>query len=359
MTLNQPIEPNDKNRYARLCWNTNGWVQPSGPYGKSKNKQTHEGKYGYGHEEWLFDTGKLIDGFHYGFLEPIRLQQTAYENKTYNVWLYTIDLALKKRYWIGQIQNIQVLNKTSAIEAYASYSEKGWLSEMEAQIRFSSAEADNFSNWKGIDLFNIRFLPENIKINDPYVEIPINHPIQNISRYTFGQLSIDFNIQSVEKEFKFLFSSPDANNEYESEIVTSYIREPKSVELSYLHKEISKSLTKLLRSRYGFENVTPEHSAGNGTTKIDIVVNDNGKLIFYEIKTYPSMRTSIRESIGQLIEYAMWTNQMKAEKLIVITQPNLEFEDAKKYFQHIRDTYKIPLYLQTYDVTKNILSPLA
>jgi len=74
-------------RVARLAWNDFGWVMPSGPFGKSEHKDSHEAKHGYGHEEWLFDTSKLIKGFHYGFLEPIRKEQDAYADKIYDVWL--------------------------------------------------------------------------------------------------------------------------------------------------------------------------------------------------------------------------------------------------------------------------------
>ncbi len=57
----------NQKRIARVAFNTNGWIMPSGSYGKSKDSGTHEGDYGYGHEEWLFDTSKLIDGYHYSF----------------------------------------------------------------------------------------------------------------------------------------------------------------------------------------------------------------------------------------------------------------------------------------------------
>jgi len=74
-----------------------------------------------------------------------------------------------------------------------------------------------------------------------------------------------------------------------------------------------------------------EHPAGYGANRIDIVVKDKSDLIFYEIKTYPTLKTSIREAIGQLMEYSLWTNQKKAKQLVVITQPHGDFEKAKIY----------------------------
>lgn len=59
------------NKISKLCWNTNNWQYPSGPTGKSADRKSHEYKFGYGHEEWLFDFDKLINGYHYAFLQPV------------------------------------------------------------------------------------------------------------------------------------------------------------------------------------------------------------------------------------------------------------------------------------------------
>jgi len=136
----------------------------------------------------------------------------------------------------------------------------------------------------------------------------------------------------------------------------THVREPKSIEILYLHKAISKALTKELKKIYGKENVQDEHPAGYGSNKIDIVVKDNEDIIFYEIKSYTSLRTCIREAIGQLMEYSLWTNHKKAKKLIVITQPLGDFDSARIYFKHLRDNFNLPLYYQSYDFENNILS---
>jgi hypothetical protein len=65
-------------RIARVIWNDNGWVKPSGMIGKSNSLSTHEVKYKFGHDEWLFYFSKIINGYHYAFLEPIRKDQSTY-----------------------------------------------------------------------------------------------------------------------------------------------------------------------------------------------------------------------------------------------------------------------------------------
>lgn len=135
-----------------------------------------------------------------------------------------------------------------------------------------------------------------------------------------------------------------------------YYRKPKAVEITYLHKAISECLTEQLRTIYGFENVTPEHSAGFGANRIDIVVNSKDGLVFYEIKTFSTLKTSIREAIGQLMEYSLWTNHNRANELIVITQPHGDFEQARIYFKHLREKFNIHLYYQSFDIELHSLS---
>ncbi|MEX2411735.1 MAG: hypothetical protein WD607_10285 [Candidatus Paceibacterota bacterium] len=347
-------------RIARLCWNDNGWVMPSGNYSKSIHEGSHEAKYGYGHEEWLFDISKLIDSYHYGFLEPVRKQHNAFANNTYDVWLYTIDGETKKRYWIGEIENIEVIDKETADVVKEEYVKRKWLNEMEEQIKLSGANASGFSNWEAVDLFNVRFHPANVRLNDAYIEIPQNNPIHEQSRYTFTFYKDEFDIYTEDdvNSFEFIPSNNTDDQDVDTPKSKTHIREPKAVEIVYLHDAISRRLTRRLKEKYGTKNVTREHPAGYGANKIDIVVKDSNDLIFYEIKTYTTIKTSVREAIGQLMEYACWTNHMKAKQLIVITQPHSDVESVKIYFKHLRNTFNLPIYYQSYDFEENILSEL-
>ncbi len=60
-------------KIARICWNSEGWQRPSGLDGKSSNPEAYEAQNGYGHEEWLLDTSKLIDGYHYAYVRRFGL----------------------------------------------------------------------------------------------------------------------------------------------------------------------------------------------------------------------------------------------------------------------------------------------
>jgi hypothetical protein len=344
-------------RIARIAWNDFGWVMPSGPFGKSEHKDSHEAKQGYGHEEWLFDTSKLIDGFHYGFLEPIRKEQDAYEGKIYNVWLYSINRETKKRFWIGNISNLIVLDREEADIVKVTYIDKGWFEEMEGQIKASGASKRGFSNWKGVDLFNVKFKPSDIFVNDPYFELSDTHPINDQSRYAFAYFKPEYEISNEEPEDDFGYSAPTGNEDDDENDpkIKTHVRQPKAVEIVYLHRAISNSLAKTLRKTNGKENVKREHYAGYGANKIDIVVKQKSGLTFYEIKTYNSIKTSIREAFGQLMEYCFYPNKQKAKELIIVTQLPAD-KQTILYIQHLRTTFKLPIYYQWYDLETKTLS---
>ena len=338
-------------RVARLAWNDLGWVMPSGRYGKSEHEDTHEAKHGYGHEEWLFDISKIIDGFHYGFLEPIRKKQEAHTGKTYDVWLYSIHGETKKRYWVGEITNLVVIDNDEANAIRKIYVANGWIDEMQEQIRSSSANPSGFSEWKGVNLFNVKFKPADILVNDPYYELPKDHVITDQSRYVFAHFTPEFELpEDAGNEDDFGFMPPgDEDDDNDSPEKKTHIREPKAVEIIYLHKAISRVLTKTLRKEYGKNNVTREHRAGYGANKVDIVVSHNNSLIFYEIKTYNSIKTSIREALGQLIEYCFYPNLKKADELIIVTQIPVD-DKTQKYFKHLRETFGLNIWYQSFDL---------
>lgn len=342
-------------RVARLAWNDNGYVMPSGSYGKSEYEDSHEAKYGYGHEEWLFDTSKLIKGFHYGFLEPIRKHQNAYSDNIYSVWLYSINGETRRRFWIGEIENLIAINRDEANIVKQKYIDNGWLEEMEDQIRASGAKEQGFSNWNGVDLFNVKFMPNDIFLSDPYYELLNTHPINEQSRYSFAHFRDEFELTAEYPDDSFGYTySPDKDDDDDPKREIHH-RQPKAVEILYLHRAISNSLTKALRNEFGIENVTKEHPAGYGANKIDIVVNHISSMTFYEIKTYNSLKTSIREAFGQLMEYCFYPDKRKANELIIVTQLPADIK-TKTYFQHLRDIFKLPIYYQSYDLDTRTLS---
>ena len=153
-------------RIARICWNTNGWKFPSGENGKSKDPNTYECEYGFGHEEWLFDFSKIINGYHYAFLQEINNALKAYRKKTMDIVLYTKENG-KKPVLIGMIKNVYCIEKKESDEIYNKYVRLGWHKTMIDQvkeIKGDERELDpsTFSDAVNGQLFNICFKPEDV-----------------------------------------------------------------------------------------------------------------------------------------------------------------------------------------------------
>lgn len=158
---------------TRICWNTNGWTKPSGSSGKSTDKKSHEGKHGFGNEEWLFDDKKTIAGYRYGYLQPLIKGRKKHLSETLDILLYTIDGESKKRYCVAKISNLQVLSDEEADEVYEKYRKNNWIAEMEQQIKDSGAKgADNFRQWEGINVLNVKFRTCDVIKRNPFIELP-------------------------------------------------------------------------------------------------------------------------------------------------------------------------------------------
>lgn len=199
-----------EHRYARITWNTNGWEKPSGRDGKSDSKGTHEFRTGFGHEEWLLDTTKQIDGYCYSFLEPINKTPNAFVGKKYRVWLYTIDGNTGRRYWIGEIKKLIVISKKDKQSIIDEYRQRGWLDQMLNDLVDCGLDLNTFT-----PDFNIKFKAEDLVPQTPPFEIPADHPIVNASRYVFGYFLPEYGLwRSVEDDDEEALTFPEGKELY-------------------------------------------------------------------------------------------------------------------------------------------------
>ena len=52
----------------------------------------------------------------------------------------------------------------------------------------------------------------------------------------------------------------------------------------------------------------------------------------------------------------MWTEEKRAEEMIIVTQPNQEMSEVATYMNHLRKQFNIPIFYQSFDVETNLLS---
>lgn len=336
------------NKIARICWNSEKWRKPSGPRGKSKNEESYEYRFGFGHEEWLLDITKLIDGWHYAYLQPIGLHHQRYIGQTFNISLYSIDYETKKRWWVGTILDVEVIAPEQSSKAYLVYKEKGWLNEMEQQLDSVKAETSEFKKINPDGFAVIRYQPENLKILDIPLEFATSDPAVRASYYVLLNQE-----EHPKLSNKFVFSAGHKSKKSASKVTY----EEHSSEFVLLHNVIQTDLYNFFCKNLGKDYVSTENNSGLGDL-IDVVVKDrDNKCIFYEIKTNPSVRLCVREALGQLLEYAFYPKEENAKKLVIVSQNRIT-QDVSTYLQQIRDRLNVPIYYQRFDLKTKALEDI-
>ena len=218
---------------------------------------------------------------------------------------------------------------------------------MREQIKSVGGDVGTFGKSTGADLFNIRFRPEDVEFLD-YADIPQNNSIGKQNRYVLTTQRKDVGLllaSAQDNTYRF-----DANRRSRSSASsaspTSYERPARFVELQHRHVEVSNRLVAYLEAQYGDVNVAQENSIG--ARRIDVVARTPAGDVFYEIKSYPSLRACVREAIGQLLEYAFYPDKSNAVKLVVVApgcEKSQEYRAVAQYMEQLRSALNIPIYL--------------
>ena len=343
-------------KVARICWNAEGWRVPSGRDGKSKGKNSHEHKYGYGHEEWLLDETRIIDGYHYGFIQALNRKRdadygrTIYSGHTFDIHLYSINSNTKERYWVGKISNAIVLDSLESKKIYKEYKSRGWIKEMSNQLKKCKLKTTDWQNTKPGIFFNLKFKVEDMDLLDPCFRF--SHKDQAVPA-TYYTTLLDFKDlpqqleNQINKEFKF---TPGHS---EGKTSTNMSIRKKTGEIALHHNKMQTMIYNQLVKEYGEGRVGTENKTGF-RSEIDIVVEDEKGYIFFELKTGSSIKSCIREALSQLLEYSYWPNKRNAHKLVIVSSRKTT-QDSCKYLRYLRSEFKLPIYYRRFNWEKLVL----
>lgn len=338
-------------KIARICWNSNYWFYPSGRLGKSGDKKSYEYINGFGHEEWNFDTDKVVDGYVYGFLQQFNNKTSIHKGNIYNISFYSIEKInsyKNKKWWLGKIYSVEVISDEESERVYNIYKKNGWLSEMEADLRRLNLKLNAFKETSSDTFFNIRFKIYDMHLLDGPNKIEKSDPAIPSFYYNLLNKTQDPNF-SKKTSRKFTFKP--GHNPGKIETVTKSKGGKK--DKSLFHNKIQTNIFNILEKKHKKGNVGTENELGY-QTKVDIVVKTKTSFIFYEIKTSQTAKAAIREAIGQIIEYAYWPDQKNAEKLVIVAPPSAT-DETKIYITRLRKKFNLPIFYQEYDVKNNIL----
>lgn len=307
-------------KVARICWNTNRWIKPSGKDGKG-TYGGYEAEHGYGHEEWLFNTDFEIDGYVYGFIEPIRKVWGNYIGKTLTIDFATREKKSGEAYYVGRLNEVEVISKEEERRIIKLYKDNGWYDQLINDLTTLGLNANALSTWGNKEgLFNIRYRKEQIyNLSDRLIPINDKKIKAQLNRYVLidrEKVALD---EAIENSTYSFFDSQPAGSKSISDLkfITRHFEE-KELELPLRHQQIQKAFLKFLKAKHQKSIVEAEVRLPSGKYA-DLVQRNNDSYIIYEVKSYNSLLTSLRVAVGQLLEYSLFPGNSVATKLVLVS----------------------------------------
>jgi hypothetical protein len=139
----------------------------------------------------------------------------------------------------------------------------------------------------------------------------------------------------AEKEFKFLKKQKKLPKS------ATYSTVEREINVSVRHSYLQELLIAQLEKEYGEENVSFENECRG--KRVDVVARDGDKIHFYEIKVASSVQACIRQSMGQLMEYAYGDGKINAHGLFTAGEHPLN-KESKKYLAFLQEEFKIAIH---------------
>ena len=328
-------------KVARLCWNTNDWQSPTGRIGKVGNKKAFEGAYGFGHEEWVLDHSRLLDGWKYGFVQALNHSFEKYAGTTIDLLLYTIDNKSKRRYWVASIVQAHVLTEQEAKQANRTFEKNGWLDEMREQVRMQGLDDGTLTVENPQELLNFRYRPDSLTRFDPMVEFPA----KDLPAAYYGTF---LGLPESQAAIVQGAISVDALKERNIDALTS-TRTTKADErvVDLTHKRWQRELRASLKETLPHAEIYVETRVDGHW--VDIVIKVGGKTIFVELKTCTVVRQAIREALSQLLEYAYRPPSASRCDVLLIVCAGKENSNDLAYMGLLRERFKMPVHYLQYD----------
>lgn len=312
---------------------------PSGEARSIEMGDTYAKKYGFGHEEWLFNythlytpSSKTEKKFKYGFVQPIEKFLLKYTEQSFDLLLYSVSPE-RQKFAVGIIRNAYVPGEKERLFVRKQMHESGQIGEMTQSLLALGLDPSECD----LTLTNIRFDIKDVSVFDPFIELPLSSKLQKTSRYhpynwNDGYLPTPADLKDIPYEVTNAERSEEMRRRC---AIAGVVYSPE-------HVILQNQIYRFLCSSYGKQNVFYEQNA----VDLRLVLGD--EVIFYELKILPSAKKCIREALGQLLEYCHYGEPAKATKLIIIGDGAPQDHDIN-YLNEIRTRYQMPLYYQQWD----------
>ena len=259
--------------------------------------------------------------------------------ETYDIHLFTIS-PLKQKVYIGCLRRAIGVSPEESRNVYQYYKERGWIDEMADEIRYAGGMVKDI---KPAWMFNVKFRFPDAELYYSNKPILTEDSIKS-HRYILMDKSQELVFENDDEgKVKVLDTSPFVKTTEKGEVL-----------IDPLHKKIQNAVAKLIEDKYVHLYVESGLGQGDGQ-RVDIkgILNETEEWHYFEVKT-DSAKKSIREALGQILEYAHYPHNNRAAKLFIVG-PQKPDEKDKQYMEILRNTYHIPVWFRWYSFEENKL----
>jgi len=288
------------------------------------------GKTGFGHEEWLFDYSRQLDGYHYGFVEALNRTRQIESGQVIDLLLYAISPD-RQRYYVGEIRECELLTEEDRQRVVEEYERRGWLQQMRHDVcaiggnpsRITTGHSDYNTG-----IFNIRFRPEDAECHVSGRLADEEDRVWKRTRYML------YKVESADIEaFRRLPSGR------QKPLPVERVHRAGTASICYdpTHRRLQNHLFQLLEGEFG-QHVFLERSC------VDVMVTHPEFHAYIEVKTCANAVQAIREGVGQLLEY-VYRDFAESTSLprCVICSPAPETDDSRGFLQFLSRKAGFPI----------------
>lgn len=343
--------------FTRICWNSNGWKNPSGREGKSSSKQSFEGITGMGMEEWLFSDDLQVDGYQYGFLQGVN--QNNPPSEVFDADLYTVEDTDdgKLVYGVCSITGIQVIGteETVHVQKLTGFDKK--VERNLKKIKLPNSIEDDISSFISGRYLNVKFKLDNVDLPDSEGLEPLTFNLSQYPRYKLYEGKLFENkVESNSDQSNELDQLERKSGSRSKNKISKGKRSPGSYEIQHVHDEISVGIEQFLNAQKKDDEFVFYETPLGKYKAVDLVYEKSDEIIYYEIKTHPKLIFCIREGIGQLLEYGYYNRPEHNKQLkLVLVSTHAATEELRVYITKLREMSEFNIYYQQYDNKNKVL----
>jgi len=335
-------------RLMRLVYNDNNWQVPIERYWNNnwqgRSDKAHHDQYGFGFEEWLFNSRYHINGFQYGYVRGIDTmpRDAIFINELY---LYTLDSKTNQKLLVAKLNNVNLYRDESDIDEEVLKIFEDHRGDMLEEL--SQVKADTSLLRKIPLLPNISFDLEESIIYEESILLPEDF----LKIHRFIPNKIEGYLDKVVNEIDDFFKDPRLDfkkgngtglNSYTQNIVGG------KRNVNRTHADITNDLYDYLMLSDDYKNheISAEKTRV-GNNLVDCATKKDDILNLFEVKTANTVLACIRQALGQILEYALLDTSIDINQLVIIgpAKPN---ERDLNYFESLKKTLNLPLNYWSY-----------